>query len=128
MGEDGEQDAVHGCFVLEGSHGSGPSSYFAESSFDSVGGSYFAALILRFVAETGQQFVEVVSQASDSCRIAFLKTVGEAAGGGARGRWIGGIHDLVERTLNLRLIGFADLVEHVSDLVSPAALERNAVQ
>src|SRR5260370_31753931 len=109
MGEDGEQDAVHGCLVLEGSHGSGPSSYFAESSVDRICGWYLAAVVLRFVAKAGQQLVEIVVQAGDGCRIAFLKTVGEAAGGRARSALVGSVHDLVERALDLGLIGLADL-------------------
>src|SRR6266566_10054357 len=84
MGEDGEQDAVHGCPVLERSHGPGPSSYFAESSFDRICGSYSAALVLRSVAEAGEQFIEVVSQAGDGCRILVAEAVGELSRGGAR--------------------------------------------
>ncbi len=54
MCDDGEQRTVDGGFVLEGSHGSGPSSYFAKSSFDSVCGAYFAALILRLSERLSQ--------------------------------------------------------------------------
>ena len=64
VGEDGEQDTVHGCPVLEGSHGPGPSSYFAESSFDCICRSYLAALILRFVAEAGEQLIGEIQEDS----------------------------------------------------------------
>jgi hypothetical protein len=76
MSEDREQDAVHGCFVLEGAHGPGPSSDFAKASFNGVGGSDFAALVLRFIAEAGEQLVEIVApeiaNAPDSTHVAEL--------------------------------------------------------
>src|SRR5258708_106246 len=123
MCEDGEQDAVHGCLVLEGSHGSGPSPHFTESSFDSICSAYLAALVLRFVAEAGEEFVEVIAQAGDRVWIFMFESVCEAASGGAGSRCIGGIHDLVDGALGGRLIDFFDLVEDVADLVRPAALD-----
>ena len=39
-----------------------------------------------------------------------------------------GMHDLVECALDVGLVGLADFVEDVPDLVSPAALHGNAVQ
>src|SRR5579863_7458187 len=45
VGEDSEQDAVHGCLVLEGSHRSGPSADFAETSFDGICGPNLAASV-----------------------------------------------------------------------------------
>src|SRR6516162_6604454 len=39
-----------------------------------------------------------------------------------------GVHHLVEGAFRPRLISLADLLEHVSDLVSPAALDRNAME
>src|ERR1700732_460194 len=128
MGEDGEQDAVHGCLVLEGPHGSGPSPHFAESSFDSICGPYLAALVLRFVAEAGEEFVEVVAQTCDRVWIFELEAVGEAPCGSAGGRSVGRIHDLVDGTLGGRLVSLFDLVEDVADLMRPAALDGNARQ
>src|ERR1700751_1577778 len=105
MDEDGEQDAVHAGSVLERAHGPGPSPDFAESSFDGVGGSYFAAFVLRFVTKAGQQLVEIVAQASDGPRIKFFAAAGEAAGGRECSGTVGGVHDLVQRALDLGLIG-----------------------
>ncbi len=68
MTKDGEQDAVHAGFVLEGAHGSGSSPDFMEATFDGVGGADSAPLGLESVTKTGQQFVEV-AQARDSYRI-----------------------------------------------------------
>jgi hypothetical protein len=119
VGEDSEQDAVHGCLVLEGSHGSGPSADFAETSFDGICRPNLAASVLRFIAEAGKEFVEVVAQAGDGVRIFMLETLGEAARGGAGSRCIGGIHDLVDGALDGRLIDLFDLVEDIPDLVRP---------
>ena len=41
---------------------------------------------------------------------------------------MGGIHDLVQSPFDLGLVGFADLVENVPDLVCPAALDRDVGQ
>lgn len=83
MGEDGEQDAVHGGSVGEDAHGPGPAADFAESALDGVGGAHGLALIEGFVAKAGEQFVEVVPQAIDGLGIGILPAVGDAAGGGA---------------------------------------------
>ena len=125
MGEDSEQDAVHGCFVLESAHWPGASSEFAESALDSIGGSHRLALIGGFVAEASEEFIEVVAQAGDSSRVFVFEAVSEATGGGAGGRSIGGIHDVVDGALYRWLIDLFDLVEDVADLVRPAALDRD---
>jgi hypothetical protein len=49
--------------------------------------------------------------------------VGEAAGGGPRDRQRPGVHDPVQVGLDLGLVGLADLVEDVADLVRPTALD-----
>src|SRR5579884_842542 len=126
MSEGGEQDAVHGCPVLEGSHGPCPSPDFAEASFDCIGGSYLAALILRFVAKAGEQFVEAVTQAGYRCWILVVEAVSKPSCSGPRGRGVGRIHDPVERAFDRWLIGLFDLVENVADLVGPAARHRDA--
>ena len=82
-----------------------------------IRGSYLAALALRFVAEADEQFIEIVAQAGDGCRIFGFEAVGELACGDASSRGIGGIHDLVQSALDGRLISLFDLVEDVSDLV-----------
>ena len=74
MREDGEQDTVHAGFVLEGAHGPSPSPDFADASFDGVGGSYLATLLLGFVAEAGEQFVEVVAQACNRIGVALPRS------------------------------------------------------
>src|SRR5712691_7819778 len=125
MGEDGEQDAIHAGFVLEGAHGPGPSPNFTEASFDGVGRSYPPALVLGFVAETGEQLIEVVAQAGDGRRVTFLEAIGEATGCGPRRGLVAGIHDGVEASFDRGLVGLADLVEDVPDLVSPAALDQD---
>src|SRR6266403_3771587 len=61
-----------------------------------------------------------------TARSGLRHTVGELSRGGARGRNVGRIHDLVERTLDEQLIGFFDLVEDIPDLVRPAALDGDA--
>ena len=65
-------------------HGPGPSPDFAESSFDCICGSHLAALFLRFVAEAGEQFVELVTQAGNGCRIVVAEAVSELPCGGTR--------------------------------------------
>src|SRR5712692_2770297 len=107
MGEDGEQDAIHAGFVLEGAHGPGPSPNFTEASFDGVGRSYPPALVLGFVAETGEQLIEVVAQAGDGRRVTFLEAIGEATGCGPRRGLVAGIHDGVEASFDRGLVGLA---------------------
>ena len=52
-------------------------------------------------------------------RLANFRAAARAAG-------VGRIHDLVQGALDGRLIGLSDLVEHVPDLVRPAALDGDA--
>ena len=80
------------------------------------------------LAEAGEQFVEVVAQACNRIGVAFLEAIVKVAGGRSRRTLVGGIHDLVECALDVGLVGLADFVEDVPDLVSPAALHGNAMQ
>src|SRR5580704_19689278 len=128
MGKDGEQDAIHAGSVLEGAHRSCSSPDFSEASLDGIGGTHAAAVSFGFIAEAGEQLVEVVAQTGDSGRIWVLKALCKATCSRASCRGVGGIHDLVQGPFDLRLIGFANLVENVSDLVGPAALHRDAVK
>ena len=125
MGEDGVENSIHGSDVLKGAHRAGASSDFAESAFDSVGGSHRLALIAAFVAETGEKLVEIVAQTDDGGRILALETAGELSRRSTRSRQIGRVHDLVESALDPRLIGPSDLIEDIADLVRPAALNGN---
>ena len=123
--EDSEQDAVHRGAVLESAHGAGSSPDLAEPALDSVGGSDLPALIGVLVAETGQQIVEIVAQACDGSGVCTFPALalGGAPGLGA----IVGVHDSVEIMPDGVLIDLAYLVEDVSDLVRPVALDRDAV-
>jgi hypothetical protein len=67
--EDREQYPVHRCFVLESSHRPGSAADFAETAFDGVGVADLFSLLGSFVAETGEQLVEIVAQAGDDVRI-----------------------------------------------------------
>jgi hypothetical protein len=120
--EDGEQDTIHAGLVLEGAHGPGPSPDFAEAAFN--GGSYLATLRLGFVAEAGEQFVEVVSQACNGIGIALL----EVAGGRSRCTLVGGIHDLLECALDIGQVGLADSVEGVPASSSVASHKKICLQ
>jgi hypothetical protein len=40
MGEDGEQNTIHGSDVLKGAHRAGASPHFAESTLDGIGNRY----------------------------------------------------------------------------------------
>src|SRR5712691_3918940 len=111
MGEDGEEDSIHGCLVLEGAHGACASSDFAESALDGVGGADRLALIGGFIAEAGEQFVEVVAQAGNGSRILVGEAIGEFSSSSAGGRGVGGVHDLAQGALDRWLIGLFDLVE-----------------
>lgn len=86
MGEDGEQDAIHAGFVLKGAHGSGAAPDLSEATLDGIGGAHSAALGLGSVAEAGQQFIEIVAQASDGGRILLFESVGKAPRRGQRER------------------------------------------
>ena len=89
MGEDGEEDAVHGGSILEDAHGPGPSPHFSESPFDGVGGAHPFAFVEGRIAPAGEQFIEVVPQAIDGFGVGVEPAVREAAGGGPvpRGRF-----------------------------------------
>src|SRR5438046_7313530 len=118
MGEDSVENSIHGSEVLKGAHRAGASSDFAESAFDSVGGSHRLALIAAFVAETGEKLVEIVAQTDDGGRILALETAGELSRRSTRSRQIGRVHDLVENALDLSLIGLPDLIEELV-MISP---------
>jgi hypothetical protein len=45
--------------LIEAPRGPCRSSYFAKASFDSIGGSYSAVSILRFVTQVGEQLRSV---------------------------------------------------------------------
>ena len=81
MGEDGEENAIHGGFVLEGAHGAGSAADLAESAFDGIGGAHGAALVEGFVAKAGEELVEVVAQAIDRLGVDLFEAVGQARGG-----------------------------------------------
>ena len=124
--EDGEEDAVHGGLVLEGSHGAGAPAHLPEPAFDGVGGSHLLSLFEGLVSEAGEELVEIVAQAGDGLGVGVLPGVGEASGGAACPGPVGGVHDGVEAVLDGVLVSLAHLVEDVSDLVRPAALEGDA--
>jgi hypothetical protein len=128
VGENGEQDAIHTGFVLESTHWPGPSSDFTKAPFDRIGRSNAPPLGFDFVTEAGEQLVKIVAQADNGGRILLMEAFRKPIRGGSGGGEIGRIHDLVQSPFDLGLIGFADLVEHVSDLVCPAALHRNVGQ
>src|SRR5262245_51817245 len=122
MSEDGEQDTIHGGDVLKGAHRAGAPSDFTESPLDGIGGSNGLSLIEGFVAETGEEIVEVTAQAGDGGGILVGEAVGELSGSTTRGREIGCVHDVVESALDGRLVSPSDGVEDIADLVSPATL------
>ena len=126
MGEDGEEDAVHGGSILEDAHGPGPSPHFSESPFDGVGGAHPLAFVEGRIAPAGEQFVEVVPQAIDGFGVGVVPTVREAAGGGpCLGDGLG-VHDGVQTGFGGLAVSLFDLAEDVSDLVRPAALNGDA--
>ena len=55
VGEDGEEDAVHGGSNLEDAHGAGSAADLAKAAFDGVGGSHRLALDEGLVAKAGQK-------------------------------------------------------------------------
>ena len=61
MGEDGEEDAVHGGAVLEGTHGAGAATDLAEFALDGVCGAHGLARRDGLVADASEQLVEVVA-------------------------------------------------------------------
>ena len=63
----------------------------------------------------------VVAQGFDGLRMGFPPAVGEAACGGARDGDVRGVHDVVEAAFRVLLVGPAEFVEDVPDLVGPAA-------
>jgi hypothetical protein len=65
MGIDGEQDAIH----------AGSSTDFSEASLDGIGGAHGAAVGFGFMAEAGDQLVEVVAKTGDSARTAVLEAL-----------------------------------------------------
>src|SRR6516165_10342922 len=77
-----------------------------------------AAVGFGFIAEAGEQLVEVVAQTGDSGRIGILEALCKLTCSRASCRGVGGIHDPVQGPFDLRLIGFANLVEEVPDLVA----------
>ena len=123
VGKDGEENAVHGGPVLEDAHGAGSAADLAEPAFDGVGGSHRPSLGERLVAEAGEKLVKIVAQAGDRGGVGLAPALGEAAGGRARLPCILGVHHRVQVGLDGGLVGLADLVENVADLVGPAALD-----
>ena len=121
--EDGEQGSVHGGSVLEGTHGSCPSSDFPEAPFDGVGCSDLLALGEGVVLAAGEQFVEVIAQAGDGLGVGLLPGVGEAPCGAERLWPAGGVHDVVEAGFDGVPVGLADIVEDIPDLVGPGPVE-----
>src|SRR5690348_2534832 len=83
VGEDGEEDAVHGGSILEDAHGAGSAADLAEA-FDGVGGSHGLAFGEGLVAKAGQKLIEIVAQTGDGGGIGLAPALGEAAGGRAR--------------------------------------------
>lgn len=79
MSEDGEQDTIHGGPVLEDAHGTGAAADFAEAAFDGVDGAHALALFGGFVAEAGEQVIEVGAQAAGRLGILGFPAIGEAA-------------------------------------------------
>ena len=77
--EDGEQDVVYGGSILEGPHGPGSAPDFTEASLDGVGSAHGFALRSGFVAETGEQVVEVVFQAGDGLGDSDIETTARYA-------------------------------------------------
>ena len=59
VGEDGEEDAVHGGSILEDAHGASSAADLAEAAFDGVGGSHRLAVGEGLVAKAGQKLVEI---------------------------------------------------------------------
>src|SRR6516165_10342923 len=64
------------------------------ASLDGIGGAHGAAVGFGFIAEAGEQLVEVVAQTGDSGRIGVLEALGKVTRRRASGRSVGGIHDL----------------------------------
>src|SRR6202044_2142779 len=83
VGEDSEEDAVHGGSVLEDAHGAGSAADLAEAAFDGVGGPHRLSFGEGLVAEAGEKLVEIVAQAGDRGGIGLPPALGEAAGGRA---------------------------------------------
>jgi hypothetical protein len=86
-----------------------------------VGGAHGLTLRKAWRAHAGEQVGEVGAQTGHGLGIGVLPAVGEAAGGGACLGQRLGVHDPVQAALEGRLVGLADLVEHVADLVRPSS-------
>ena len=125
MHEHGEQDAFHGGLVLEGAHRAGAAADFAEASLNGIGGPHRLAFSDRRVAKAGQEVVEIGAQARHGLGVDRFPAVGEAAGGRPGGRQGCGVHDPMQAGLDGHLVGLADLVQNVADLVRPTALHGN---
>ena len=93
---DGEEDKVHGGAIQEHAHGSGAPADFAEAALDGIGGAGSFSLCLPLVGVASR-------------------------GGAGLGQGVG-VHDGVEPLLDGFQIDLADLVQHVPDLVRPAAV------
>src|SRR5205085_8178051 len=100
-GKDGEQDAIHAGFVLEGTHRSSPWPDFSEAPFDSGGCAHGTAISLGFIAKAGEQFVEVGAQTGDSVRILVLEALSQATRCRAGCGGVGGIMILCKARLTL---------------------------
>src|SRR6202161_3743137 len=81
VGEDSEEDAVHGGSVLEDAHGAGSAAALAEAAFDGVGGPHRLSFGEGLVAEAGEKLVEIVAQAGDRGGIGLPPALGATAGG-----------------------------------------------
>ena len=95
----------------------------AEAAFDGVCGAHGLAPGWVLEEEAGEQLVEVSPQAGDRLGVELLPAPGEDPGGLARGDPVLGVHDLVQGPLDGVVVGGFDLVEDVTDLVRPAALD-----
>ena len=111
MSEDGEEDAVHGCPVLEYAHRPGPPADLAEAALDGICGSELLAFFHSPIAPAGKQLVEVVAQAFDGFGVIGLPSVGEAPGGGPGLAHGPGVQDGMQAGLDCGLVGATDLVD-----------------
>ena len=93
MIEDREEDAIDRGSIGEDAHWSSASSDFAKAPLDGIGGTDGFALGHGFVAPAGEQFVQIVSQASDGSWIVGHPAVGETAGRRTRSRQGIGVHN-----------------------------------
>jgi len=82
------------------------------------------ALVAGRVATAGEEIVEGGAQTGHRLGRDALPAPGGAARGGPGGRQDRGVHDPMQAGLDGGLVGLADRVEHVADLVRPTALRR----